>query len=69
MDYRLESQTGLAALAEIRAHLRCRLPALIVTGDTLASDLSRFAATGEAWLIKPVTADDLQRAVTHLLSA
>ncbi|TAG04728.1 MAG: hybrid sensor histidine kinase/response regulator [Betaproteobacteria bacterium] len=68
MDYRLESQTGLAALAEIRAHLGCHLPALIVTGDTSASDLSRFAATGEAWLIKPVTADDLQRALTRLLS-
>ncbi len=68
MDYRLETQTGLAALADIRVHLGWHLPALIVTGDTLASDLTRFAATGEAWLIKPVSADDLQRAVTELLA-
>jgi two-component system, sensor histidine kinase len=68
MDYRLETQTGLTALADIRAHLGWHLPALIVTGDTLASDLTRFAATGEAWLIKPVSSDDLQRAVTRLLS-
>jgi CheY-like chemotaxis protein len=68
MDYRLETQTGLAALAEIRNHLGFHLPALIVTGDTLASDLTHFAAAGEAWLIKPVSADDLQRAVTRLLT-
>jgi signal transduction histidine kinase/ActR/RegA family two-component response regulator len=68
MDYRLEVRTGLAALADIRAHLGWRLPALIVTGDTLASDLTRFAEAGEAWLVKPVSADDLQRAVTGLLA-
>ncbi len=69
MDYRLETQTGLAALADIRTHLGWHLPALIVTGDTLASDLTRFAEAGEAWLIKPVSADDLQRAVTQMLSS
>ena len=68
MDYRLETQTGLAALAEIRAHLGWHLPALIVTGDTLASDLTHVAQAGEAWLVKPVTVDELQRAVTRLLS-
>jgi signal transduction histidine kinase/ActR/RegA family two-component response regulator len=68
MDYRLETQTGLAALADIRAHFGWHLPALIVTGDTLASDLTHFAEAGEAWLIKPVSADDLQRAVTGLLA-
>ena len=67
MDYRLEMQTGLAALADIRAHLGWHLPALIVTGDTLASDLTRFAEAGEAWLIKPVSADALHRAVTDLI--
>ena len=68
MDYRLETQTGLAALADIRAHLGRHLPALIVTGDTRASDLVRFKDAGETWLIKPVSADDLQRAVTRLLT-
>ena len=67
MDYRLETQTGLAALAEIRAFLGQHVPALIVTGDTLASDLMQFAQAGEAWLIKPVSVDDLQHAVTALL--
>ena len=67
IDYRLETQTGLAALAAIRKFLNTHVPALIVTGDTLASDLTQFAAAGEAWLIKPVSADDLQRALTVLL--
>ena len=67
MDYRLETQTGLEALTAIRAHVGRHLPALIVTGDTLATDLARFAAAGEAWLIKPVSADDLCRAVMRLL--
>ena len=68
MDFRLETQSGLAALSEVREYLGWCLPALIVTGDSLASDLSQFAATGEAWLIKPVSADDLHRALTRLLS-
>ena len=68
MDYRLETQTGLTALADIRAYLGWHLPALIVTGDTLTSDLTHFATAGEAWLIKPVSADDLRRAITCLLA-
>ena len=68
MDFRLETQSGLDALSEVREYLGWCLPALIVTGDSLASDLSQFAATGEAWLIKPVSADDLHRALTRLLS-
>lgn len=69
IDYRLESETGLVALSALRARLETWLPALIVTGDTLATDLTQIDAAGEAWLIKPVSADALQLAVTRLLSA
>lgn len=69
IDYRLETETGLAALARIRAQLGEALPAMIVTGDTLASDLTQIAAAGEAWLIKPVSADELQQVAGRLLAS
>ncbi|HNY48822.1 MAG TPA: response regulator, partial [Casimicrobium sp.] len=34
MDFRLETQSGLAALSEVRDYLGWCLPALIVTGDS-----------------------------------
>ena len=68
IDYRLESESGLTVLSALRSHLRWRLPALIVTGDTLAADLTQIDAAGEAWLVKPVSTDALQLAVSKLLS-
>ena len=68
IDCRLESESGLTALSALRSHLRWRLPALIVTGDTLAADLTQIDAAGEAWLVKPVSTDALQLAVSKLLS-
>lgn len=68
IDYRLEAETGLMALARIREQLGLRLPAMIVTGDTLASDLTQIAAAGETWLIKPVSADVLHQTAGRLLA-
>lgn len=69
IDYRLECETGLMALADIREQLGLPLPAMIVTGDTLASDLTQIAAAGEAWLIKPASADVLHEAAGRLLAS
>jgi len=68
VDYRLrENRTGREAIKDIRAHLQCKVPAIIITGDTTA-DLVKEAHSLDALLLhKPASACQLQRMLQRLL--
>ena len=55
-DYRLrDNKTGVEAIAEIRRHVHKEIPALIITGDVAAEQLSKIDAQGFIVLHKPVS--------------
>jgi len=68
VDYRLrENITGREAIKDIRAYLKCKVPAIIITGDTNAN-LVREAQSVDALLLhKPASACQLQRMLQRLL--
>lgn len=69
-DYRLRNeQTGITAIAEIRARLGMSIPAILVSGDTLPARLHEAKASAIELLHKPVLANELDRQIKHLLSS
>ena len=59
-DYRLrDDTTGLAAIADLRRHLRRDVPAIIMTGDTSPQRLKEVAASGVRLLHKPLDGEEL----------
>lgn len=69
-DFRLRSgETGIAAIAAVRAHYGAELPALLVTGDARAETLAAAQDAGCPLLTKPVRAARLRSALAHLLRA
>ena len=69
-DYRLrQRRDGLAAVQWMRARIGQAVPAIIITGDTAASDLRRVADAGLPLLHKPVGADRLLEAIEAVLAA
>ena len=69
-DFRLRSgETGIAAIAAVRAHYGADLPALLVTGDARAETLAAAQDAGCPLLTKPVRAARLRSALAHLLRA
>ena len=67
-DLRLRGgETGIAAIAAVRAHYGADLPALLVTGDARAETLAAAQDAGCPLLTKPVRAARLRSALAHLL--
>ena len=67
-DFRLRSgETGIAAIAAVRAHYGGELPALLVTGDARAETLAAAQDAGCPLLTKPVRAARLRSALAQLL--
>ena len=67
-DYRLKGpRTGADAIAALRERLGIMVPALIITGDTAPERLREATAIAIALLHKPLTPDQLQRALVDLV--
>ncbi len=63
-DYRLrDQQTGVDAIAALRAALRTEIPALLISGETAPERLKKVAATGLRLLQKPVLPGELRAAL------
>ncbi len=69
-DYRLrDEQTGITAIAEIRASMALNIPAILVSGDTLPARLHEAKASAIELLHKPVLANELDSQIKRLLSS
>ena len=69
-DYRLPNhETGLNAIAAIRALTKTAVPAIIITGDTGVDISQQVSELGIALLRKPVTPAELKRAMAHALES
>ncbi len=67
-DYRLrEHQTGLAAIAALRARFRDDTPAVLISGDTTPEIFREAQAARMLLLHKPVQPARLRAALSHLL--
>jgi two-component system, sensor histidine kinase len=67
-DYRLPNyETGIDAIAAIRALTKTAVPAIVITGDTDVEISRRVSELGIALLRKPVTPAELKRAMAHSL--
>ncbi|MDH5526675.1 MAG: hybrid sensor histidine kinase/response regulator [Nitrospirota bacterium] len=67
-DYRLRGgETGLEAVARIRALYKHPIPALILTGDTSRQVAAASAAAGCGILFKPITPEALKQTLGNLL--
>ena len=67
-DYRLPNhETGIDAIAAIRALTKTVVPAIVITGDTGVEISQRISESGIALLRKPVTPADLKRAMAHAI--
>jgi two-component system, sensor histidine kinase len=68
-DYRLrELRTGGEAIAELRAELGARLPAVLITGDTAPERLREARSLGIPLLHKPVSPAQLHRRLVSVLA-
>jgi DNA-binding response OmpR family regulator len=54
-----EGADGIAAIAAVRRHWGCEVPAVLVTGDTSHQELRRATDSGYEVLVKPVPARKL----------
>jgi signal transduction histidine kinase len=67
-DQRLrDGETGVAAIARLRAALRTEVPAILVTGDTAPEAIRQALASGHPLLHKPLAHGKLRAAVNNLL--
>lgn len=65
-DYRLrEGRTGTEAIHDLCAHFNCRIPGIIITGDTAPERIREAAASGISVLHKPVTPPVLLEALSR----
>jgi signal transduction histidine kinase len=68
VDYRLrENRTGREAIEDIRAHLKFKVPAIIITGDTNANLVTEAGSIDALLLHKPASACQLQNMLQRLL--
>lgn len=68
-DYRLRShRNGHEAIELVRSHVRCHVPAVLVTGDTAADRIREAQSTGVTLLHKPVPAGQLYQVLSELLA-
>jgi len=68
-DYRLrEGETGIAAIAQIRAFLGVPVPSILVTGDTLPERLREANDSGFQLLHKPTIPHELDMLIKQLLA-
>ncbi|MEJ0060815.1 MAG: CHASE3 domain-containing protein [Terricaulis sp.] len=66
MDLRIKGELeGVDIADRARARLEEKPRVIMVTGDTAPETLSALRASGHAWLIKPVSRDDLASAVAR----
>lgn len=68
-DLRLPDGDGLAVVAALRERMRADVPALVVTGSTLPSELARLSQAGVPVLNKPFRAEALLAALQATLAA
>ncbi len=67
-DYRLrQSETGIEAARAIGTQCGRSIPTLIITGDTEPQRIREVHGTGFMMLHKPVGADDLRKALAHIV--
>jgi CheY-like chemotaxis protein len=57
---------GIAAIAAVREHWGCEVPAVLVTGDTTPPELRRAMDSGLQLLVKPVGAGRLMSLLQRL---
>lgn len=68
-DFRLrEGQTGTQAIALLRRHWGCPIPAILITGDTAPARLREALDSGIPLVHKPVRPDILQNALLTLIA-
>lgn len=66
-DYRLrDNHNGVDAVAAIRESVEHDIPAIVITGDTSPERLKEVSGTGLSVMHKPVSPDELQRAIHAL---
>lgn len=69
-DYRLRnSETGVVAVAKVRAVLHSAVPALILTGDTAPEQVMEIHRSGLKMLHKPVGIQELLGALDDLIAS
>ncbi|MDA9004168.1 hybrid sensor histidine kinase/response regulator [bacterium] len=67
-DYRLQnSMTGVEAIEAINTKLTDRIPAILLTGDTDSSYLSKISQSAHPVLYKPINAGVLKNTIKSLL--
>ena len=64
VDYHLDGETGIAAIAELRRRLR-RMPAILITADRTAHVREEAAADGVHVLNKPIKPASLRALLTQ----
>jgi PAS domain S-box-containing protein len=68
VDHRLPGPlTGITLLDEVRRIVGRSVPALVVTGDTSASQVRAIEAAGIPYLHKPIDPEKLRAGIAHLL--
>jgi CheY-like chemotaxis protein len=68
VDVRMPGISGYEVTREVRRLLPGRVPVLLISGSTLAADISEgFEAGADAFLKKPFTTEDLLQNVSALL--
>ena len=63
VDYHLHTQSGLDAIADVRAFAKIDIPALVITGATEPIILSEIEASGFSYLLKPIDPQALSLAL------
>ena len=61
-----EGPDGIAAIAAVRRHWGCEVPAVLVTGDTAPPELRRVSESGLEVMVKPVAAGRLRNLLQRL---
>lgn len=68
-DLRLrDRESGISAIISVRAATQKAMPALMITGDIGAKDLSEVSAAGIPLLHKPLGSDELYRVISETLA-
>ncbi len=63
VDYHLHTQSGLDAIADVRAIAKTDIPAMIITGATEPVILSEIETSGFSYLLKPIDPQALSLAL------
>jgi ActR/RegA family two-component response regulator len=66
-DYRLGKESGIEVIQAVRQRVGRKVAALLLTGDATTDTAREAARLGIELLRKPVSVDQLRRAVTDCL--